>query len=556
MRYKTLLIWSTTLLLLFSLGFVTNISDNYFEISKNLDIFGKLYREVNALYVDETDPTELMRTGIDAMLESLDPYTSYISEKEIEDFRVMSTGQYGGIGATIGKRNGKIVILEPYEYDPAHKAGLRAGDELLEIDGKPLRPDEMKVVEVRNLLRGEKGSTIRLTVARKDRPKPLRFELVRDRIWVKNVPYYGMIDDKIGYIALSGFSRRAAQEVEDALHSLKQKHAGLKGVILDLRGNPGGRLDESVKVANIFLPQNEVIVETRGRSEHAGRTHRATREPVDTHIPLAVLVNARSASASEIVAGALQDLDRAVIVGQKSFGKGLVQNIRPLSYNTQLKVTSAKYYTPSGRCIQALDYAHKNAKGEATRIPDSIRTTFKTRNGRSVMDGGGIEPDVPVEKAPLAPMVQALEKEGLIFDFATRYAAHHKRIAPPQSFEVDEATFEDFLAFVKAEGFDYHSPVDEQLAALKKAVEGEAYLKEVADDIEQLGKEVATLENKDLHRYRESINWLLKQEILSRYYFRKGPILASFQHDAEIREALRVLRSDVTYHKLLQPRDP
>ncbi|MCB0844758.1 MAG: S41 family peptidase, partial [Bacteroidetes bacterium] len=401
LKKRRFLVLSLVIMVSFSVGFITHVPDNYFEISKNLDIFGKLYREINSLYVDDTDPSELMRTGIDAMLNSLDPYTNYIGEEEIEDFRFMSTGKYGGIGALIGKRKGNIVVLEPYDGYPAQKAGLKAGDQILQIEDTKIGSDK-EVSDVRDLLRGEEGTPVKLTIQRLGEEEPMILSLERDQVKVDNVPYSGMVNDHIGYIALTGFTQDAGKEVKKALEKLKKEHSSLSGLILDLRGNPGGRLDEAINVANVFITQKEKIVETRGRQEESRRALYANRPATDDMTPLAVLVNSRSASASEIVAGSIQDLDRGIVVGNRSFGKGLVQNIRPLSYNSQLKVTTAKYYTPSGRCIQAINYADRNEDGSVARIPDSLKNSFTTRNGRTVYDGGGIEPDFDVKKDKLS----------------------------------------------------------------------------------------------------------------------------------------------------------
>ncbi len=544
------------ILLLFNLGFVTGVTDNYFELSKNLDIFGKLYREINALYVDNTDPTKLMRTGIDAMLGSLDPYTSYISEKEIADYRVMSTGQYGGVGAVIGKREDKMLVLESYEDYPADKAGIRIGDQLLQVGETPIDGSKMKVIDVRNLLRGKQGSAVKLVLAREGKNKPIALSIHRDRIWIKNVPYYGMINQEVGYIALEGFSKRASKEVAEALQNLKEKNEDLKGIILDLRGNPGGRLDESVKVANVFLPQNEVIVETRGRMNELGKIHRAYHEAVDTEMPLVILINNRSASASEIVAGAIQDLDRGVIIGQRSFGKGLVQNIRPLSYNTQLKVTTAKYYTPSGRCIQALDYGKRDSEGKAIRVADSLRKPFKTRNGRIVYDGGGVEPDLHIDRKETSEMVKELKQQGLIFDFATIYALKHKRITSAHKFELSDEVFLEFVKYVDEQGFDYETQADKQLKKLRAAIEKESYHASVSQDLHALKLRLNKLKDRNMFKHKEKIVCLLKQEIVGRYHFKAGQIVLRFDHDEEIKEGVRVLRARAEYDKLIAPHKP
>ncbi|WNJ16479.1 S41 family peptidase [Pontibacter sp. G13] len=552
MWYRKVAIWASVILLSFTLGFVSDISDNYFEISKNLDIFGRLYREINSLYVDDTDPTELMRTGIDAMLESLDPYTNYISEEEVEDFRFMSTGQYGGVGALIGKRDGKIMVIEPYEGYPAFVAGLRAGDQIVKIDNEKVSASSMEISDVRNLLRGNKGTEVTIYFKRNEQGDIQKALISRDRIKIDNVPFFGMVNDQVGYIRLEGFTQDAGKEVQEAVEELKDKHHGIKGIVLDLRGNPGGRLDESVRIANVFIPQKEVIVETRGRVNGSRRTHNAQRSPVDIDIPLAVLVNGKSASASEIVAGAIQDLDRGVIVGQRSFGKGLVQNIRPLSYNTQLKVTTAKYYTPSGRCIQAINYAERDENGSVSRIPDSLQHSFKTRNGRTVYDGGGIAPDVYVEKKSPAKIVQALKAQGLIFDFATQYWKKNKTIPSARDFKVDEQLYAEFTKFVNRQKFDYDTPADDELEELRAVIDREAYASQLQDELLALESELDEQKDMDLAKHQTEIAWLLKIEILKRYYFKIGPIEASLDHDSEILKAAEVLEDNSRYRKLLR----
>lgn len=551
MRMRKYLIWVLVISLSFGSGFITNVSDNYFEISKNLDIFGKLYREINTLYVDDTDPSELMRTGIDAMLRSLDPYTNYISEKEVDDFKFMSTGQYGGIGALIGLRKGKFVVLELYEGYPADLSGIKAGDEIIAVAQNELDSEKLKVVDVRNMLRGEKGSTVSLTVKRNEE-KELTFEVERDRVKVNNVPYYGMVNETIGYIALTGFTQDAGEEVEKALKALREENASLGGVVLDLRGNPGGRLDEAVNVSNVFLPFKEKIVETRGRIDGSQRTHYAQRQPVDTEIPLAVIVNKNSASASEIVAGAIQDLDRGIIIGQKSFGKGLVQNIRPLSYNTQLKVTTAKYFTPSGRCIQAINYHDKDKYGKYSRIPDSLRKTFFTRNGREVLDGGGISPDVPIDKVPLHQISNSLSRQNIIFNFVSKWASEKETIPSPRAFEVTEELYNEFIAFVRQSDFSFKTKADKQLARLQSTVEEEAYFGQITDEISLLEKKLENLKERDLIKYKKEISYLLEQEILLRYYYQAGSVEGYFLDTPEVQEAVSLLTDKNLVEKMLQ----
>lgn len=552
MNYKKVGIWFLLILLSFSFGFVTDTSDNLYEISKNLDIFGRLYREVNTLYVEDTEPEDLMRTGIEAMLASLDPYTNFISEEEIEDVRFMSTGQYGGVGALIGKRDEKMVVLEPYEGYPADRAGLKAGDVLVKVNDSPIDAKEMEVSDVRSLLRGEKGTEVSLSVNRPGEEEPITVTLMRDRIKIDNVPYGGMIDEEIGYIALTGFTQDAGKEVQNALETMKQEQPGIKGVVLDLRGNPGGRLDEAVRVANVFIPQKETIVETRGRQESASRVHIAQRVAADPDIPLTVLVDRRSASASEIVAGAIQDLDRGVIIGTRSFGKGLVQNIRPLVYNTQLKVTTAKYYTPSGRCIQAINYAERNEDGSVSKIPDSLMTAFRTRNGRTVYDGGGIAPDIAVPAEKLQIVSIELESQGLIFDFATKFVAEHPSIDNPRSFEISDEMYQAFMEYVKAQDFRYKTPADKELERLRKTIEEESYEALLSEDLASIERQLRQQKDQELSRFRPEISVLLKQEIVKRYYFKTGLIQASFDKDPTILQAMKILKDTEAYQKVLQ----
>ncbi|MDX2250469.1 MAG: S41 family peptidase [Bacteroidia bacterium] len=534
----------------FSVGFVTHITDNYFEISKNLDIFGKLYREINSFYVDDTDPSRLMRTGIDAMLSSLDPYTNYISEEDVEDFKFMSTGQYGGVGALIGKREDKIIVLEPYEGYPADKAGLKAGDIILKINNEIIKPDR-DVAEVRNILRGEKGTEVILTILHPGEEQSHEVKLSRDRIKVDNVPYFGMVNEKVGYISLTGFTQDAGLEVQEATKILKKENPQLTGIILDLRGNPGGRLDEAVNVANVFVSENELIVETRGRIDGTRHVHNAQRSPVDTEIPLAVLVNSRSASASEIVAGSIQDLDRGLIIGQRSFGKGLVQNIRPLSYNTQLKVTTAKYYTPSGRCIQAINYAERNEDGSVARIPDSLKTAFTTRNGRTVYDGGGIEPDIPVDIQKINTITTELSNQNLIFDFATQYVKKNPVIDSPASFAISEETYREFTDFVRTQKFDYQTSAEKQMEKLIETVEKESYSEQLKTTLTELDRKLDLLKDKDLLKHKKEISRLLRQEIVKRYYYKAGEIQTTLKDDADVLSAIKILESPEEYRKKL-----
>lgn len=555
-QYRKVVVWPVVLLLTFSLGFITKSSDKYFEISKNLDIFGKVYREINTMYVEDTDPTELMRTGIDAMLESLDPYTNFISEEEVEDFRFMSTGQYGGIGAVIGKREERILVLEPYEGYPADKAGLKAGDQVIRIDDVPISGKEKNVSDVRSLLRGEKGTEVRLTILRGGKTEAQTLTLTRDRIRVSNVPYFGIVRNDIGYISLTGFTQDAGQEVEKATLELKKQNPDLRGIVLDLRGNPGGRLDESVNVANVFVDQGEKIVETRGRMDGSRRIHAARRLATDTEIPLAILVNHRSASASEIVSGSIQDLDRGVIIGQRSFGKGLVQNIRSLSYNTQLKVTTAKYYTPSGRCIQAINYGERDETGAVIRIADSLRNQFYTRNNRLVYDGGGVQPDIEVAIKKDHLLTQELDKQGLIFDYATLFTDTHPAIVEPAKFQITDLIYDEFIRYIRKRKFDYTTQAHDQLSELETIIEAEAVRSDFDQELAALKWRLDQQKELDLNKYRDQISRVLRQTIIKRYYYNQGAIIASLDDDPEVKAAIKVLTNPDQYRRVLSGKHP
>ena len=533
----------------FFLGFITHYSNDYYEISKNLDIFGKLFRDVNTMYVDDTDPEKLIRTGIDAMLESLDPYTTFISEEESDQVRFLTKGEYGGIGALVGKRKGRILIIEPYEDFPADEAGIKAGDQLLKVEDS-LITEDMTIADVRDLLRGKKGTEVDITVLRNGAETALRVK--RDRIKIPNVPYFGFVREDVGYISLEGFTENASQEVIKALDQLKATSKELKGVMLDLRGNTGGRLDEAIHVSNVFIPQNEAIVETRGRIDGSQRKLYTRRQATDSQIPLVVLVDGRSASASEIVAGAIQDLDRGVIVGQKSFGKGLVQDIRPLSYNAQLKITTAKYYTPSGRCIQAINYRERDANGKAMRIPDSLRNTFNTRNGREVKDGGGISPDLFIESPESIPLLASIIGEGLIFDFATQYASSHSELSAPKSFHVDEALFAEFKDFVQQKNLSLRTPLDSKLEEITEDLKEEGYYDSLTDELTTLSKAIENKKAKDLDALRGEISLMLEQEIAKRYYYKQGIVEVSFDDDPEILAGLEVLDDAARYKEILR----
>lgn len=545
-KQTTALLVSTVLLGAF---FAFNTpADKYFEITKNLDIFATLYKEVNTYYVDEVDPNQLIKTGISAMLESLDPYTNYIPEDDIEDYRTMTTGQYGGIGALIGTRNGKNMIIMPYEGFPAHDAGLKIGDEIIMVDG--INVKEKAYTDISKLLRGQANSKLNIAVKRYGESDPIQVEMTREKITIDNVQYYGMVEDDIGYIKLSDFTTNAGKEVKNALIELKEK--GASKMILDLRGNPGGLLNEAVNVSNIFIPKGSEVVSTKGKMTDWNKTYKALNPPADTEMPLVVLTSSSSASASEIVAGVVQDYDRGVLVGQKTFGKGLVQATRPLTYNSQLKVTTAKYYIPSGRCIQAIDYSHRNDDGSVGKVPDSLKVAFKTRNNRTVYDGGGVDPDIVVELEYLAPIAVSLVNKGLIFDYATEYHYAHPTIATSRDFKLTDAEYQEFVGWLKDKDYDYTTRVENSIDDLIKMAKKEKYYEDIDEQIQSLKLKVHHNKETDLQKFKSDIKQILEEEISSRYYLRKGVVETSFSSDESIRSAVDVLNDSDRYQQLLQ----
>lgn len=515
-------------------------TDEYFEISRNMDIFATLFRELNIYYVDETKPGDLMKKGIDSMLESLDPYTNYIPESEIEDYRFMTTGQYGGIGALIGQKGDQVVITDPYEGFPAQKADLRAGDVILEIDGKAVKGK--KYDEISKILKGQPKTAVKLLVRREGEKEPLEKTVMREEIKINSVPYFGMLDNEIGYIRLTGFTDNAGGEVRDALMELKSKN-NVKSVVLDLRGNPGGLLNEAVNITNIFVDKGVDVVNTKGKVKEWDKTYKALNNPVDTQIPLVVLVNSGSASASEIVSGSIQDLDRGIIIGQRTFGKGLVQTTRPLSYNSQLKVTTAKYYIPSGRCIQALDYTHRNEDGSVGKIPDSLVSEFKTKSGRLVYDGGGIAPDFATEPEYLSNISQSLLSKQLIFDYATLYRIRNASIAPAKEFRISDAEYNEFVTWLSDKEYDYTTKSEKTFDELKEIAVKEKYYDGMKEQFESLRKSLMHDKQADLIKNKEEIKQLLQDEIASRYYYQKGRIEASFSYDPEVTKAMEALKN-------------
>ena len=542
---KKILLGSVSITAIFSLAFV----DNYFEISKNLDIMTTAYRELNMYYVDDIDASKLMRTGIEAMVESLDPYTNYISESEIEDYRFMTTGQYGGVGSSIFTRNNYAVIKEVYEGFAAQKAGLIAGDIILEIDGKSIKGKN--TAEVSKFLKGQAGTSIKILIQRPTEEKPRLVNLTREEIQIENVTYFGMITPEIGYIQLKGFTQDANKEVKNALLELK-KNVQLKGVILDVRGNPGGLLHEAVAIANIFVPKGELIVNTKGKAKEGEKKYFTINDAIDVNIPLAVLTNSSSASASEIVSGVMQDLDRGIIVGQRTFGKGLVQTTRPLSYNAQLKITTAKYYIPSGRCIQALDYSHRNADGSVGKVPDSLIKAYQTKSGRKVFDGGGVAPDFAIPVNTYSNITNSLMSKHLIFDFATQYASKHSSIKADGKFTLTETEYQEFENFLKDKEFDYTTNSEKLLEDYKKEATKENHFEAVAEDFKKLKTKISHDKMDDLKRYQKEISDLICQEIASRYYYQKGRTQQQLSSDTEVLKAMSILLDAETYRKTLK----
>ncbi len=536
------------LLLGSTLFFGFNRDEKNFEISKNLNIYHTLFRELNMFYVDEIDSGDLIKKSMDAMLSSLDPYTTYIPESEMEDFKLMTTGEYAGIGSLISKHGDNIIVAEPYKDLPADKAGLKAGDVFVEINGVKIK--KKSTSDVSNLLKGQANKPLTIKIRRLGVNKVIEKEIVRAEIQLKSVPYYGMLEDSIGYINLNQFTNKASGEVRNALRELKDKNA--KSIILDLRGNPGGLLDQAVDIVNLFVEKGENIVSTKGKVSQWDKTYKAEKVPMDTEIPIAVLVSRGSASASEIVSGAIQDLDRGIVVGQRTFGKGLVQTTRNLSYNSKLKVTTAKYYIPSGRCIQALDYSHRNKDGSVGKVPDTLISEFKTKNGRKVLDGGGVLPDVKVEIELFSSLSIGLIRKYKVFDYATLFANKHAEIADAESFELSDKDYEDFKQFLKTEKFEYESESTEILEALKKAAKEEKYFSIAKAEFDNITAKLTPNLDRDLKMFEKEIKTLLTHEIVKRYHYQIGGILYALRDDKVLKEAVSTLKDQKKYQEILK----
>lgn len=518
-----------------------------FEVSKNLDIFVSLYRVLNESYVDETKPGQLMKTAIDAMLESLDPYTNYITENDIEDFMYMTTGEYGGVGAAVTDIDGKIIVVDPYEGFSAQRAGIKAGDEIIEVNGQVVKGK--KSDDVKPLLKGQAGSPLKIKVIHPGQTVGVEISLMREEIKISAVPYSAMVNNQTGYIKLTSFTENCSVLVKDALLKLKEKNC--KSLVLDLRGNPGGLLLEAVNIVNLFVKKGKEVVYTEGKVSDWDKTYVAVNNPIDTLMPIVVLIDENSASAAEIVAGSLQDFDRAVLIGSRSYGKGLVQQTKPLLYNTQIKLTVAKYYIPSGRCVQALDYTHRNEEGRVEKVPDSLITAFKTRGGRIVYDGAGVLPDFKTEEQKLSNVTIALLTKNLIFNYSTEYALKHDKIATAKDFQLSEKEFDEFITYLKDKDYTYKTETELTFDELKKNAEDEKYFTNMKSEYETLVAKVKSEKKDDLIKYRSEIKQFLEEEIVSRYYYQVGRLEQIVKGDSDIKTAVEVLSNDAKVKNVL-----
>lgn len=536
-----------------ALSAIAATRSNKAEITRNLDIFNSLYKELQTNYVDSIDAEKSINTAIAAMLNDIDPYTEYFPASQQEDITMMTSGEYAGIGSVILEKPGKgVFISEPYEGSPAQKAGLRPGDHIIMVDNDTVTTWHSS--QVSGKLKGQAGTQVKVTVNRPYATDSiLTFDITREKIQLPAVPYYGVVRDNIGYINLTSFTDKAATDVRNALIELK-KDPRVKSIVLDLRGNRGGLLEAAVKIVGLFVPKNTEVLRTRGKGLLNEKVYKTTSAPVDTQIPLAVFIDGGSASSSEITAGALQDLDRAVIIGNRSFGKGLVQSTRPLPYDGVLKVTIAKYYIPSGRLIQAIDYSHRNPDGSVARIPDSLTNVFKTVHGREVRDGGGITPDIDIDYGEANRLTYNIVSDNWAFDYATRYAAQHPEIAPAEEWQITDSIFDDFKQFIDPEKFNYDKVCEQMLESLKKAAEIEGYMND------STRKEFTVLEGllkhnlgHDLDNNRKDIEEILASEIIRRYYYQKGQVIEALKRDATLDSAVVVLNDKARYKQILSP---
>lgn len=520
---------------------VSNDKDKYFEIIKNIEIFTNLYKEVNTNYVDDIDPGQLMRTGLEAMVGSLDPFTNYISEADIEGYRFISEGRYHGIGTKQKKMGDYVTITELYKDQPADKAGLKPGDQFISVDGQSAVGRSLE--ELDEIMRGFPGTTMNLVIRRPGAEENLNIELIRGDVEINNVPYYGMVSDNVGYINLSVFSRNAGRNILNAFNELKKNNPGMGGIIIDLRGNGGGLLNEAINISNIFIPRDEVVVTTRGKVKDWDRTYKTVNQPIDTEIPVAVLVNKGSASASEIVSGVMQDYDRGILIGQRTYGKGLVQNTMEVGYNARVKITTAKYYIPSERCIQSVEYEN----GEPVAIADEKRARFQTRNGRTVLDGGGVKPDILTDPAEEKGIVKALIDDNMLFNYVTEWSLANPTIDSTDTFRFTD--YDGFQRFLKKENFSYRSEAEKMLEKLGEVASEESVsIKSEAQAIRQkldAAQEVELTKNKDL------LIRLIEKEIAGRYYYQRGKVQIGLRNDPEVNEAISILNDDKRYNQIL-----
>ena len=550
MRFsKRFTLLASSALIAGGIGFFSfKTDDRFFEIARNLDIYATLFKELNLYYVDEINPNRLVKNSIDAMLKNLDPYTNFFAEDEIEDYMTMTTGRYNGIGALIGQRQGKSIVLMVYEGTPAEKSGLQIGDEVLKVDGVDIK--SRKDADPAKLLKGQNNTAVKLTVRRYGQKDPTELSVLRDVVKMINVPYYGMITGEVGYIDLKDFTATASREVRSAVQDLRGK--GMKKLILDVRENPGGLLNMAIDICNAFIPKDSEVVTTKGKVTEWNKTYTALNTPLDLEIPIIVLTNSHSASAAEIVSGVIQDYDRGVLIGQRTYGKGLVQTTRELSFNTKLKITTAKYYIPSGRCIQAIDYSHRNPDGSVGKIPDSLKTAFKTKAGRVVYDGGGVLPDVVLEAQTPTPIALSLTNKGLIFDYAVKYHHDHPTIKPAREFHLTDAEYADFGKWLADKEYDYTTQVEKDLGTLEASAKKEKYFDQIQDQLKSLKTKMSHSKDADLNTFKTELKTLLEQEIAGHYYLQKGIKEASFATDPEMKAALNLFNDMTKYTTILK----